>query len=76
VYFGRLKGGFSSFWRAIEGKSEERANVTALLKRLHQRRRRRVLRRVARLLAELDFAAEQVRPRRAAVSRMSVGTTR
>jgi hypothetical protein len=47
-----------------------------LLHRLHLRRRRRVLRRVARLLAELDFAAEQARPRSSRVSRISVGGMR
>jgi hypothetical protein len=60
----------------VEGNDGERANVTALLKRLHQRRRRRALRSVARLLAELDLAAEQTRRRPTRASRISVSSAR
>jgi hypothetical protein len=60
----------------VEGNGGQRANVIALLKRLHQRRRRRALRSLARLLAELDLAAGQIRQKPARASRISVSSAR
>jgi len=45
-----------------EGEPGYRPNMTVLLARLAERRRRRQIRRVARLLLELDAAG--IRPRR------------
>jgi hypothetical protein len=47
-----------------------------LLERLHHRRRRRILLRVAKLLAELDAAAERDRPAPIRAARVSVGSAR
>jgi hypothetical protein len=46
------------------------------MQRLNQRRRRRALRIVTRLLAELEVAAEQTRRRPTRASRISVSSAR
>src|SRR5581483_8994604 len=57
-----LERGILTARTVAEGKHGYRPNMTVLLARLAERRRRRQIRRVARLLLELDAAG--IRPRR------------
>jgi hypothetical protein len=59
-----------------ESDGAKRTNMPILLERLHHRRRRRILLRVAKLLAELDAAAERDRPAPIRAARVSVGSAR
>jgi len=53
-----------------EGIDRNGTNLTVLLRHLHERRRRRVLRRVARMLVELETVAPSRRGQASAARRI------